>query len=103
MPSNTTRPAVMARARPQVDDPVRVRHHGLVMLDHDHRLPRLNEPVQQAKQLLDIRQMQARRWLVEHVNVTFTSHIDGKLQALPLSPGQSGERLAQLDIIQPHV
>lgn len=30
--------AVVAGARPQVDDPVGMRHDRLVMLDHDHRL-----------------------------------------------------------------
>jgi hypothetical protein len=31
-------PAVMTGAGAQIDDPVRVRHHRLVMLDHDDRL-----------------------------------------------------------------
>lgn len=36
---------VVACARAQVDDPVRVRHHRLVVLDDDHRLARVDQPV----------------------------------------------------------
>ena len=39
-------PTVMTRARPEVDDPVGVRHHGQVMLDHNHRLAGVNEAVE---------------------------------------------------------
>src|SRR4051794_6195480 len=41
-------PAVVPGARPEVDDPVGVGHDGLVVLDDDHRLAGVDEPVQQA-------------------------------------------------------
>jgi hypothetical protein len=50
-------PAVVARARPEVDEPVGVRHHRLVMLDHDDRLAGVDQPVQQPEQLREIGQV----------------------------------------------
>jgi hypothetical protein len=47
--------AVVAGPRAQVDDPVGVRHDRLVVLDDDDRLARVDEPVEQAEQLLDVR------------------------------------------------
>src|SRR5688500_13540596 len=46
--------AVVAGAGAEVDDPVGVRHDRLVVLDHDHRLAGVDEPVEQAEQLLDV-------------------------------------------------
>src|SRR5690606_12618630 len=47
-------PAVVTGARTDVDDPVGVGHHRLVVLDHDHRLAVVDQPVQQPQQLLDV-------------------------------------------------
>ena len=46
--------AVVPCSRAEVDDPVRVRHHGLVVLDHDDRLARVHQAVEEAEQLLDV-------------------------------------------------
>ena len=46
--------AVVAGAGAEVDDPVGVRHHRLVVRDHDHRLAGVDEPVEQAEQLLGL-------------------------------------------------
>jgi len=43
--------AVVPGARTEVDDPVGVRHHGLVVLDHDHRPARVDDPVEQGELL----------------------------------------------------
>ena len=51
--------AVVAGARAEVDDPVGVRHDRLVVLDDDDRLAGVDEPVEQAEQLLDVGQVQA--------------------------------------------
>jgi len=40
----------VACARPEIDDPVRVRHYRKVMLDDDHRLGRIDQPVEQPEQ-----------------------------------------------------
>jgi hypothetical protein len=95
--------AVLTGARTQVDDPVGVGHHGLVMLDHDDRVAIVNEPVQQGQELVDIRQVQAAGRLVQHVGRGLLGHVDGQLEALSLASGQGGERLAQTEIAQAHV
>src|SRR4051794_25743422 len=41
--------AVVPGPGTEVDDPVRVRHHCLMMLDDDDRLPGVDEPVEQAE------------------------------------------------------
>src|SRR6266545_2468403 len=51
--------AVVAGAGAQVDDPVGVRHDRLVVLDDDDRLAGVDEPVEQAEQLLDVGEVQA--------------------------------------------
>jgi hypothetical protein len=62
------RAAVVTGAGAEVDDPVGVRHHRLVVLDDDDRLARVDEPVEQPEQLLDVGQVQAGGRLVEHVD-----------------------------------
>jgi hypothetical protein len=43
----------VAGAGAEVDDPVGARHDRLVVLDDDDRLAGVDEPVEQAEQLLD--------------------------------------------------
>ena len=58
---------VMPGSWTEVDDPVGIGHHGLVVLDHYHRLARIHELVEKTEQVLDIGEMQPARRLVEHV------------------------------------
>ena len=46
--------AVVAGTGAEVDDPVGVRHDRQVVLDDDDRRAGVNEPVEQAEQLLDV-------------------------------------------------
>ena len=62
-----------------------MRHDGQVVLDDDDGLPRIDQVVQHLQHLLDVRQMQARRGLVQHVDVPVARQRDGQLQALPLT------------------
>lgn len=62
-------PTLVTRARPKVDDPVRVSHDGLVMLDDDYRRARVHEPVQEAEELLDVGEMEAGSRLVKNVDI----------------------------------
>ena len=57
--------AVVAGAGAEVDDPVGVRHDRLVVLDDDDRLAGVDEPVEQAEQLLDVGEVEAGGRLVE--------------------------------------
>src|SRR3954468_22314917 len=61
--------AFVAGARAEIDDPVRVRHHRLVVLDDDHRLAGVDEAVEQAEEVLDVGQVQAAGGLVQDVDV----------------------------------
>ena len=103
MPSNTIAAAVVAGAGAEVDDPVRVRHDRLVVLDDDHRLAGVDEPVEQAEQLLDVGEVQAGGRLVEDVDAALLAHVRGQLESLPLAAGQRGERLAEREVAEPDV
>lgn len=60
---------VVSGSRPDVDDPVRVRHDCLMVLDHDHGLAGIHESIQQSQDLVHIGEVKAGRGLVEHVDV----------------------------------
>ena len=64
--------AVVTGAGTEVDDPVRVRHDPLVVLDDDDRLAGVDEPVEQAEQLLDVGEVEAGGRLVEDVDAPFS-------------------------------
>ena len=82
------RAAVVAGAGTEVDDPVGVGHHRLVVLDDDDRLAGVDEPVEQAEQLLDVGEVEAGGRLVEDVDVALLGHVGGQLQPLPLAARQ---------------
>jgi hypothetical protein len=95
--------AVVAGAGAEVDDPVGVRHDRLVVLDDDDRLAGVDEPVEQAEQLLDVGEVQAGGRLVEDVDAALLGHVGGQLEPLPLAAGQRGERLAEAEVAEPDV
>ena len=95
VPSKTTRPPSWPGTGTEIDDPVGVRHHRLVVLDDDDRLAGVDEPVEQAEQLLDVGQVQAGGRLVEDVDAALVGHPGGELEPLPLAAGERGERLAE--------
>src|SRR5690606_40838819 len=53
--------------RTQVDDPIGFGDHIEIVLDDDDRMTCIDEPLQDANQLLGVRHMQTHRRLVEHV------------------------------------
>src|SRR5437867_2875861 len=67
--------AVVAGAGTQVDDPVAVRHDRLVVLDDDDRFAGLDEPVDQAEQVLDVGEVQAGGRLVEDVDAALLAQV----------------------------
>src|SRR5439155_8477269 len=77
--------AVVAGAGAEVDDPVGVRHHRLVVRDDVHRLAGVDEPVQQAEQLLDVGEVQTGGRLVEDIGAALIGHVGGQLEPLPLA------------------
>ena len=95
--------AVVTRTGTEVDDPVGMRHHRLMVLDDDDRLTGVDEPVEQAEQLLDVGEVQTRGRLVEDVDVALLAHLGGELEPLPLATGQRGQRLAEAEVAEPDV
>ena len=95
--------AVVAGAGAEVDDPVGVRHDRLVVLDDDDRLAGVDEPVEQAEQLLDVGEVEAAGRLVEDVDAALLGQVGGQLEPLPLAAGQRGERLADAEVAEPDV
>ena len=67
VPSATTWPAVLAGARPHVDEPVGAPHHLLVVLDDDDGVAEVAEPLERPDQPVVVALVQADRRLVEDV------------------------------------
>ena len=59
-------PAVMTGSWADVDDPVGVRHNREVVLDDDHRLPRVHQPIEQLEQPPQVGEVQTSGRLVEY-------------------------------------
>ena len=95
--------AVVAGAGAEVDDPVGVRHDRLVVRDDDDRLAGVDEPVEQAEQLLDVGQVQAGGRLVQDVDLALLGHVDGELESLPFAAGERRERLADAQVAEADV
>src|SRR5664280_1486694 len=95
--------AVVAGAGAEVDDPVGVRQDRLVVRDDDDRLAGVDEPVEQAEQVLDVGEVEAGGRLVEDVDEALLGHVGGQLEPLPLAAGQRSERLAEDEVAEPDV
>jgi hypothetical protein len=96
-------PAVVPGARADVDDPVRVGHDGLVVLDHDDGLAGVDEPVEELEHLRHVGEVEPRRRLVEHVDAALLGHVDGELEPLALAPRQGRERLPDAEVAESDV
>src|SRR5918998_984317 len=83
--------AVVGGAGAEVDDPVGVPHDRLVVLDDDDRPAGVDEPVEQAEQLLDVGEVEAGGRLVEDVDAAPLGHAGGELEPLPLAAGKRRE------------
>src|SRR5690606_9173603 len=94
---------VVAGAGTQVDDPVGVSHHGLVVLDDDHRLAGVHQPVEEPQELLDVGEVEAAGGLVEDVDAALLAHVGGELEPLTLPAGQRREGLAERKVAEPDV
>jgi len=69
----------------------------------DDRFAAVDEPVEQAEQLLDVGEVQAAGRLVEHEHRALLAEVCGQLGPLPLAAGQRGERLADGEIAEADV
>ena len=88
-------PAVLAGARPEVDDVVRRRDRRLVVLDDEHGVAQVAQPLERAEEPVVVALVQADARLVQHVEHADQPRADLGRQpdALPLAAGERG-RLA---------
>ena len=66
-------------------------------------LPGIDQPVEQAEQLLDVGEMEAGGRLVEDVDAALLGHLRRQLEPLALAAGQGRQRLAEAEIAEPDV
>ena len=99
--------AVLAGARPQVDEVVGAAHRLLVVLDHDHRVAEVAQPLQRGDQLGVVALVQPDRGLVEDVEHAHQRGADLRRQpdALRLAARERGggavhRQVADADVLQ---
>ena len=76
--------AVLARARAHVDEPVGAAHHLLVVLDDEHGVAEVAQPLERADQLVVVALVQADRRLVEDVEHADELRADLRREPEPL-------------------
>ena len=98
-------PAVQARARAHVDQPVGAAHDGFVVLDHQHRVALLLQPAQGVDQALVVALVQSDRGLVEHVAHADQARSDagGQSHALQFAAAQRVGRSIEREVLDAHV
>ena len=100
-------PAAAAAAfRPEVDHPVGPLHHVEVVLHHEYRVARFHEPLEHREQLPDVGHVEARRRLIEHVerfSCRAFCQLTRQFHPLGLAARERGRRLAEMQIVEPHV
>ncbi len=97
--------AVLARAGPDVDHPVRAAHGVLVMLDDDQRIAQISQSAERFQQPVVVPLVQPDRRLVQHVEHADETRTDlgGQPDALRLATGQRPGRAVQRQVVQPDV
>jgi hypothetical protein len=93
----------------EIDDPVRGADHVEIVLDHDDRVAGRDEPIERGDELLDVREVQTRRRLVEQEELRAAAaaagvgELAGELQPLRLAARQRRHRLTQAQVVEPDV
>ena len=97
--------AVLARARPDVDDVVGDPDRLLVVLDDDDRVAEVAQPHQRLDQALVVALVQADRRLVEHVEHADEAAADLRREpdALRLAARERARRAVEREVVEPDV
>ena len=106
VPAATTYPPFVAGLGAHVDHPIGRLDHVEIVLDHDHRVAQLDQPIEHVQQLGDIVEVQAGGRLVEQIQRlpgVGPRKFGGQLHALGLAAGKRRRRLAERQIIEAHV
>ena len=93
-------PAVLARARAHVDEPVGAPHHLLVVLDDEHGVAEVAQPLERADQLVVVALVQPDRRLVEDVEHADELRADLRREPDPLrlAAGERRRRAVELEV-----
>ena len=77
---------MLSGARPQIDDVVGGTDCFLVVLDNDHRVPKVTEPEQRGQELAIVALVKSDRRFVQHVQHTrqARAYLRGEANPLPL-------------------
>ena len=96
-------PAPLAGPRPDLDHLVGRADHGLLVLDHDHRIVPVPQLFDGADQLLDVAGVQSDRRLVEHVEHVDQARSQGRGQRHPadLAAAERPQGAVQGQVAQP--
>ena len=81
-------------------------HDVEVVLDHDDGVAAVGQPLQDAEQVLDVREVEAGRRLVEDVERAAgrpPRQLGGELDALRLAAGELGRGLTEIDVAEADV
>ena len=97
--------AMHAGAGPDIDDIIGGADGVLVMLDHDHGIAEIAQPLERFEQPGIVALVQADRRLVEHIEHAGQAGADlrGEPDALALAAGQRAGRARQRQIIEPDI
>lgn len=100
------RAAPLTTLGPKVDDMIRAFDHVEIMLDNQHRVPRIDKALQDDQKLPDILEVKARCRLIEDVE-GFARLASMKLACqfdpLRFAPGKGGRRLTEAHVSKPHI
>ena len=93
-------PAVLARARAHVDQVVGRAHHLLVVLDHEHGVAEVAQPLEGRDQLAVVALVEPDRGLVEDVEHAdeLAADLRGEAQPLGLAAGERRSRAVELQV-----
>lgn len=97
--------AMLARVRPDIDDPVGTAHDVQLVLDDEERVSRRLQPVERAQQRLGVRGVKAGRRLVENIDHAeqIGAHLCRQTQALELARRQGRRAPLQREIAKTKV
>ncbi len=98
--------ARLAALGAEVDEPVGLLDHVEVVLDHEHRVAGVDQPLEHLEQPLDVGEVEPRRRLVEDVQRPAGRDLRQllrELDALRLAARQRRGGLAEPDVVEPDV
>ena len=92
--------AVLARARPHVDEPVGRAHHLLVVLDHEHGVAEVAEPLERPDQPAVVALVEPDRRLVEDVEHAdeLRADLGREPEPLRLAAGERPRRAVEVEV-----